>query len=230
MAGDYAYDLAARLVESARTTLEATLLNGIGMLPNIIAALVLFIVGWGMGSIFGWLARRILDGIKFEKYLKAHGLEDALGKVQVTGVIVQLVKYFIWLVFLQQAVALLELGTVSSFIGSLLLYAPVVIGAIAVVIAAALFGEWVYEKFIESGKEPYLKTMGKTAKYLIIFLSVVVGLDTLGYDTTMIKYMVLTAAQGVSWGVALAFGIAFGLGGQETAKDFLQSFRKAFHV
>lgn len=228
MVEDYAYDLAGRLVESARLTLEATLLNGISMLPSIIAALILFIVGWGMGSIFGWLVKRILDIIKFEPYLRAHGLEDALGKVQVSRVITQLVKYFIWLLFLQQAIVLINLGTISAFIGNLISYAPVVIGAISVVVAAAIFGEWIYEKFLESGKEPYLATAGKMAKYLIVFLSVIVGLDTIGYDTSIVKYVVLTTTQGIAWGVALAFGIAFGLGGQESAKDTIKSFRKAF--
>jgi len=223
-------DLVGKLSESARTTLDSVIFNTVNILPNLLAALVIFVIGWGAGSIFGSLTRKILNSIKFEQYLKSHGLEDALGKVQLTGIICQLVKYTVWLVFIQQAVLLVHLGAISAFIGNILSYAPVVLGSIAVVVAAAIFGEWVFEKFVESGKEPYLKTAGKMAKYLIISLSVIVGLDTVGFDTSIIKILVLTASQGISWGVALAFGLAFGLGGQETAKDFIKSFRKVFHV
>ena len=227
---DFVSDLVGKLAESARTTLDSFIFNAVNLLPNLLAALVIFVIGWGAGSIFGSLTKKILNSIKFEQYLKSHGLEDALGKVQITGIVTQLVKYFVWLVFIQQAVLLVKLGAISSFIGNILLYAPAVLGSIAVVVAAAIFGEWVFEKFLESGKEPYLKTTGKMAKYLIIFLSVIVGLDTIGFDTSIIKSLVITASQGVSWGVALAFGLAFGLGGQETAKDFIKSFRRVFHV
>ena len=228
--GDFVSDLTSKLTENAQFTLDNFLLNVISALPNLIIALIIFVIGWGVGSLFGWLFKRILEKIKFESYLKSHGLEDALGKVQITSIVVQLVKYYIWLVFIQAAVAQVNLGTITDFMTNVLLYAPVVVGSIAVVVAAAVFGEWVYEKFLESGKDPYLKTAGKMAKYLIIFLSVLVGLDTIGFDTSVIKLLILTGAQGISWGVALAFGISFGLGGQETAKDLIKSFRTVFHM
>ncbi len=228
--GDFISDLSSKLTENAQFALDNFLLNAINALPNLLIALIIFVIGWGVGSLFGWLVRRILEKIKFEQYLKSHGLEDALGKVQITGIIVQLIKYYIWLVFLQAAVAQLDLGTITDFMTNVLLYAPVVIGSLAVVVTAAVFGEWVFEKLLESGKEPYLKTTGKMAKYLIIFLSVLVGLDTIGFDTSVIKLLILTGAQGISWGVALAVGISFGLGGQETAKDLIKSFRKVFHI
>ncbi|MBS3068709.1 hypothetical protein J4450_08440 [Candidatus Micrarchaeota archaeon] len=228
--GDFVSDIASKLTENAQFALDNFLLNVVNTLPNLLIALIIFVVGWGVGSIFGLFVRKLLEKIKFEQYLRSHGLEDALGKVQITSIVVQLVKYYIWLVFIQAAVAQLNLGTITDFMTNVLLYAPVVIGSLAVVVTAAVFGEWVFEKFLESGKEPYLKTTGKMAKYLIIFLSVLVGLDTIGFDTSVIKLLILTGAQGLSWGVALAVGVSFGLGGQETAKDMIKSFRKVFHI
>lgn len=226
---DYSTELPARLVDSARTVAESFFFNIINMLPNLLIALVLFVVGWGAGSIFGHIVRKLLKAIKFEEYLKSHGLEDALGKVQITDVVVQLVKYYIWLVFLQQAIAQIQLGAITTFISSALYFAPVVIGALAIVVVAALFGEWVREKCLETGKEPYLKTVGEAAKYLIIFLSVISGLDTIGFNTTIIKSVIIGVLNAVSLGAGGAVAIAFGLGGQETAKDILKSFRKVFH-
>ncbi len=229
MAEDYFMGLAGKLVESARTTIESVLFNAINMVPNFIAALIVIFVGWGAASLFAGITRRILTTIKFEEYLEAHGLEDALGKVQITTIATQIVKYFVWFVFLQQAIALVSLGEISAFLGEALKVAPFVIGAIALVVAAAVFGEWVREKCLEAGKEPYLKTVGQMAKYFIIFLAIVSALDTLRFDTSIIKQVVVNVIQGVSLAFALTVGISFGLAGQDTAKDMLKSFRKVFH-
>jgi len=230
MAIDPIVDLFGGLTDSVIISIQTILFNAISLVPKVIAALVIFTVGWAVGSLFAWAVKRFLVAIKLEMYLKAHGLDGALGKVKFSHIIAQLLKYYIWLVFLQAAIALIDLGTISEFIKDLLGFAPAVIGAIAMIVFAAIFGEWVREKILETGKDAYLKTVAKVTKYFIIFLAIVVGLDTIGFETGIIKEIVITILQGISWGVALAFGIAFGLGSQDTARSIVQSFRKVLHI
>lgn len=222
-------DLFATVAQSIQNSFLRMVNDAAFLIPGLVYAAILFVLGWAVGTLVGGFIRKLLDSIKFEKYLKAHGLEDALGKVVLTDVIVQIFKYYVWLVFLQAAIAQLNLGTLTWFVASLLHTAPVVLGSVALVVVAALFGEWVREKILELGKEPYLKTLGKMTKYFVIFLAIIVGLDTLEFQTDIIKTVIMLVLGAVAVGFGLAVGIAFGLGGQDTAKDLIKSARNVFH-
>jgi hypothetical protein len=54
----------------------------------------------------------------------------------------------------------------------------------------------------------------------------IVGLSTIGFNTQILKDTFLTILQAFAYGVALAIGIAFGLGGQQEAKGLLEDVRK----
>lgn len=223
-------DAFGSLSNSITMSFQTIVFNAILLLPDIIAALVILTFGWAIGSLFAWVVKRILTGVRLEAYLKSHGLADALGKIQVTHILTQIVKYYIWLLFIQQAVLLIHLGAISDFINGVLGFAPGALSAIALVVSAAIFGEWVREKILETGKDTYLKTVARMTKYFIIFLGIITGLENVHLNVEIIKSIIETVLQGIVWGIALAFGIAFGLGGQDTAKDITHTFRKALHI
>ena len=210
---------------------ERTVAGIIEAVPNIAIALLIIIVGWIVAVIVSGILRRILDFIKFEKFLATHRIEDSLGKVKLTDVLVQLVKYYVILVFLGVALSLFQLGTLSLFLGQVVLFGPTVIGAVALVIAAAIVGEFVKEKVFEvHEKELYMRTIGNGAKYLLIFMGLIMGLATVGFDTTIITQTFVTLIQALGLAFGLGIGLAFGLGGQTAAKDWIAEARKKFHV
>ncbi|MBI2080057.1 hypothetical protein HYT84_04795, partial [Candidatus Micrarchaeota archaeon] len=175
-----------------------------------------------VGILFGEAVKRLLTSLKFEKFLESHRVEDALGKVRLTGVIAQLVKYYVMLLFLQAAVDLLNLGSFSLFISWVLFYAPAFLGGIALFVGFALVGEFAKEKILEVGKDQYLTMGANGTKIFLMFLGTIAGLDTVGFNTVIIREAVITLIQAFSFGAALAFGIAFGLGGQQFAKDTIE--------
>jgi hypothetical protein len=202
-------------------------LDAVAFIPKLLIAILLFVAGWILASVFSWIVEKIFLYIGLEKFLKRHRLEDSLGKVKLSKLLVKLSKYYIMLVFLQASVAMLNLGTITDFISSVLLYAPIFIGALLVVVAAALLGELLKEKIIEI--EPNSKTvrwLADAMKAIVVFLGIMVGLTTMGFDTTIITSSFLAILQGIMYGIALAFGLAFGLGGQDDAKDLLKKVRK----
>lgn len=198
----------------------------IDMLPSAIAAALVFVLGWLVAVLVARLLRKILEMLKVEEFLKMHKLDDALGSIRLTGVVVQVTKIYVILVFLQVALSLVALGQLSGFIYSVLLYVPVLMGAVLLVVAAALAGEYVKEKVLEVGKSHNATLVARGAKFAIVLIGVLTGLDTAGFNTSLVNSVILTIIQAAVFGLGLAFGIAFGLGGQDEARDLVKRVRK----
>ncbi len=209
-------------------TLSTTLIQST---PQIIAAIILVAIGYGVAWIVARVLKRVLQFIGLEEFLAQHRLEDALGGVQVSRLLVQITKYYILLVFLQAAVSQLNLSALTNFLTAVLDFAVVLIGAGLIIAATALVGELIKERILDvSRKSKLLVTVATAAKYLTIFIGVVVGLDTIGYGTTIITETFVSIVNSVILGIALAVGIAFGLGGQSDAKDMLKKARKKLSI
>ncbi len=199
-------------------------------IPTIIVAVLIAVLGWIVGILLSKALGKLLEVLKFEEFLAKHKVQDALGKVKVSNVIVQAFKYYIILIFLQASLMLVALGPVSEFLTRVLDYAPKVFGAVLVLIAAAIFGDLVREKVLEvDRKEKYMRAIAQTLKYVLIFIGAVVGLETMGFNTQILSATFITILQAIGMGVALAFGLAFGLGGQDAAKSWIASARKKAH-
>ncbi|MDD5171660.1 MAG: hypothetical protein PHF60_01340 [Candidatus ainarchaeum sp.] len=200
------------------------------LLPGLIAAILVFLLGWVIAILISRIFRRILKAIKLEETLKEHKVEDALGTVKISDVLTKIVKYYVLLIFLQAAVSLVWLGTISSFLTMVLLYVPVLIAGILVVLASVIIGEYLKEMIIELSKSPVVRLTGRVVKLLVVYIGVTMGLATIGFNTTLITGVFLTILQGLVYGIALAVGIAFGLGGQDDARDMIKNSRKHFKV
>lgn len=216
------------IVQQKLDTLAVGLVD---FLPHAIGATLLFIVGIVVGSILAHLSRKLLQVLKFEEFLTAHDIHDSLGKIKVSTVIERAVKYYIILLFLNASVSELNLPVLVNFLNMILVYAPVLIGAVLFVTFAAILGELVRDELINYDKKSKsLWYIAGALKVIIVFLGVMVGLDTIGFEMTLINRTFEIILQGLVWGVAGAFALAFGLGGQSQAKDFIKDFRDHYKV
>jgi len=214
------------LMEAVTQTVNNTVENLATILPGLLAAIIIFVLGWVVAVIISRLFSGLLKAIRLEKYLKEHKIEDALGTVKISDVLVKILKYYIILIVLQQAVKFVELGTISAFLTLLLVYAPVLIGAFLTVLLAVLLGEYVKEVIIELSKSPLVRLIGRGTKLIIIYIGLTMALATAGFDTSLISTIFVTVLQAMVFGLALAIGISFGLGGQDDAKDMVKKWRK----
>lgn len=219
-------DVPTIFANAANSVINST----IAILPNLIAAVVVFVLGWIVAVIAGKVVKKILELIKFENFLKMHKVEDTLGTVKISDVIAKIVKIYLVLVFLQVAASLVNLGQLSTYLYAVLLYVPIIIGALLLVIAAALIGEYVKEKILELGKTGYVAFLARGSKFVIVLVGILTGLNTAGFDTSLLNSILLTVVQALVFGLGLALGIAFGLGGQKDAGEIVSRIRKTVKV
>lgn len=189
-------------------------------LPNLIAAIVVFIVGVILAVILKNALIRSLQALGVEKALDGTAVTTALRRANssltLSKILGELVKWFIILVFLVPAVDTLGLTQVSGLISSLLLYLPNVVVAVIVVTIGVLFANFAHDFVLATSISLGTSTanvIAQIGRWAIIIFSLLAALTQLGIAPGLIQILFT----GVVAMVALAGGLAFGLGGRDAA-------------
>src|SRR3989344_3862229 len=121
------------------------LLSGlIGFIPNLVIAIIIFIIGWLIG--LERIVKQVIDALRIDTALKAAGVErivERAGYRLSSGLFIGiLVKWFVIVVFLVAALDVLRLGAVNAFLGDVVLgYLPQVIVAVLILLVAAVVAD-----------------------------------------------------------------------------------------
>ena len=208
------------------TSIAGALAMLLGGIPRIIAFLAIIIIGWFIASIVAKLVATILRTIRFNDIAQRSGVSGFVSKMGVktdaSGVLAGIVKWFIRLIVLVAAFDALGLPAVSDVLRSMLLFLPNVIVALVVLVLTGLAAQ-VISKLArgaaESAEIDNSELLAKIASGAIWGFGIVVAINQLGIATTLVN----TLFMGLVGAIALALGLAFGLGGRETAGQLVAS-------
>ena len=197
----------------------------VAFVPNLVVAIVIFIVGWLVGVGVGRVVTQIVNALRVDQALKATGLEKMLARAGVelsSGKFLgALVKWFFVIVFLVASLDVLHLTTVNLFISDVVLgYLPQVIVAVLILLVAAIVADAVRRIVEGSAKAASLRAsgfLGKVAQYAIWGFALLAALAQLNVATAFVQ----TLFTGIVIAVSLAIGLAFGLGGQKAAERYI---------
>lgn len=216
-------DISDSIVSAITDSLTATA----DFLPNFLASITIFIIGVVVGSVLRRVLIRLLEAVSFEKALSTTGIPQALKRTETTltvsNLLGELLRWFAILIFLLPAVDQLGLGAVNDVLKSLLLYIPNVVVAVIIVAIGAIFAK-IARDFVTAtatGLGAQLaQIIGEVARWAIIIFAFLAALNQLGVATDLIRILFT----GFVAMVAIAGGLAFGLGGKETAEKVLRRF------
>lgn len=196
--------------------------------PLLIGAVIVFVIGWVVAVTLGKLVEQVVRALRVDALLQKLEVERALerGGVRLnSGVFIgALVRWFIIIVFLLAAVNILGLSQVSDFLTQVLYYIPNVVVAALILVIALKVAE-VVERVTRSSVEAAGMRgalVGVMARWAIWIFAVIAALLQLGVATILLQ----TLVTGLVAMLALAFGLAFGLGGKEAAISFLDKLRR----
>ncbi len=198
-------------------------------LPSLIAAIIIFFIGVIIGSVLKNLIVRLLNALRFEKWLSNTGIPEALKKADatltVTMVIGEMIRWITILVFLVPAIDRLGLSQLDLILRSLINYIPNVIAAVIIITVGSIIAK-LAKDFVTVSASPLgpqtANIIGQIARWAIIVFSVLAALSQLGVARNLIEILFT----GFVAMVALAGGLAFGLGGQNAAAEFLKKIRE----
>jgi hypothetical protein len=205
------------------TSAFATLLSAI---PRILGFLIILIAGWFIASLIAKGVQALLRAIRFNELAERSGLAGFVHNMGVqtdsAGVIANIAKWFVRLIALVVAFDALGLPAVSDVLRQLLLWLPNLVVALVVLVvggvAAKGLGNLVRGATAEAGfQNP--DVLATVARVAVIAFAIVVAVNQLGIATVLINTLLI----GVVGALAIAAGLAFGLGGRDNAARLLDS-------
>lgn len=202
----------------------------IGFLPNLVIAVVIFVVGWVIGALIGKIITQVVRSLKVDNALRSTGVEDALSrggfKLDSGLFLGGLVKWFVIVVFLVASLDVLGLSQVNVFLQQVvLLYLPQVIVAVLILLVAAVIADAMQSVVTGSAKAAHIghaSFLGAITKWSIWIFAILAALYQLGVAPVFLQ----TLFTGIVVALSLASGLAFGLGGQDAARRFVEGLRK----
>jgi len=204
-------------------------LGVVGFVPNLIVAIVVVILGWGIGVLFGRVVSQIVKAIKVDEALRKAGVEDFLSRGGINlnsgAFLGGLVRWFVMLVFWVGAFEVLHLSQVTVFLRDILDYLPQVIVAVLILIAAGLVAEAMKKVVLSSAMAAEVASAGFLAtvtKWVVWVFAILVALSQLGIASGFVQ----TIFTGLVVALSLGLGLAFGLGGQEAAGRVIEKISK----
>lgn len=204
-------------------------LGVVGFVPNLVVAVVIFLVGWGIGTLFGRVVSQIVKALRVDEALRKAGVEDFLNKGGINlnsgAFLGGLVRWFIMLVFLIGAFDVLKLSQVTYFLRDILNYLPQVIVAVLMLIAAGLVADAMKKIVLSSAMTAEIQSasfLATVTKWVIWVFAILVALSQLGIAVGFVQ----TIFTGLVVALSLGLGLAFGLGGQEAASRVIEKVSK----
>lgn len=193
----------------------------ISFVPSLLLAIILFIIGWVVGSVLGKAIAQVITAIKLDKLFESAGAEEMMNRTGIklnTGKFFgMIVKWFVIIVFLMASLQIVGLTQVNDFLRTaVLFYIPKVVISAIVLIIAAIIADAMQKIVQASAKAANLASanmLGTITHYAIWIFAFIIALSELGIAT----YFMQVLFMGLIVMLALAGGLAFGLGGKEAA-------------
>ncbi|MEL6473528.1 MAG: mechanosensitive ion channel [Pseudomonadota bacterium] len=202
-----------------------SMLNEIlSMIPNIAVAALILTIFVIIARFVATLVRRTLPGTGVDEAVAELGiLKGADSGLSATSIISNLSMFFIVLLGLIASLRALELETLTSAMNTVLeMGANIAFGG--VIIFAGVFIARLVTGAMASAGSGATDIAANAVKWLIIILSVILGVSRMGLDPTG-GVFILDAARILLIGGAAGLAIAFGWGGKDWAAKQLESWR-----
>lgn len=193
-------------------------------LPQLVVAVVIFIVGWAIGSLLGQVVNHIIKTLKIDNLLRSAKVDDVLKRggfnLDSGRFVGDLVEWFIIVVFLVASLDVLGLTQVTGFLTEVILYLPQVIVAVLILLVAVVIASAMQRIVVGAAMAAGVHSanfLGSVTKWSIWIFAVLMALFQLNIGGPLIQ----TLFTGFVVALSLAFGLSFGLGGQQAASGFI---------
>lgn len=191
-------------------------------LPQLLGAVLIFVIGWLVAMGVGKLVTRLLQGMRFDQALLDSHAGNFVGRVfeSPSGFVGRVVYWLILLGALSIALSSLNITALNDFLGAIYGYLPHVIAALLIFLVAG-FVSVAAAAFVTRvmGPTPLAKAIATAVPTIVMSIAVFMILNELqiAKEIVNITYTALIGS------VALGMALAFGLGGREVAGRMLET-------
>lgn len=210
-------------------TLITSINNGVAVVisfvPKFVVGAIILLLGIIIASLIKQIVIGLFKALKIESILKKYGVPEVREDFTWTNIIAEITRWFIIIVFLIPTADIWGLPRVVTVLNEFLLYLPNVFVAAIIAIVGFVFARLSHDVILASAKGlsgEVAHTIASATRWAINVFVILAILTQLGVASDLIRILFT----GFVAMVAIAGGIAFGLGGQASAKDTIDAIRK----
>ncbi|MEY4440531.1 MAG: hypothetical protein RLY49_157 [Candidatus Parcubacteria bacterium] len=194
----------------------------VSVLPDIIGAFVVLLLGLIVAPILGGIVKKVFDAIHIDTLAEKAGImEVASGyssQFSISLLLGKIVKWFFILAFIMAAAEILGWTRVTEFLNEIVFYIPQVLTAVVILVFAVIAGNFfdaVVTRTLVGSNAPVDNPhiMGKITKWAFVLFGMMAAMIQIGIAPALIQILFA--------GIVLALALAFGLGGREKAGELL---------
>jgi len=198
-------------------------------IPKLLGAIIIFVIGWFISIGIEKLVAEILVRLKINQFFERTGWKEALEKAELKVNLAEFIgaicKWILVIVFLSAAVEILGFYQFAVLLNRLIGWLPNLIVAIAIFVVAIIVAD-IIEKIIRASIKKigvnYVGFFGLITRGGIYIFAGLMILSQLRVAPAIINAIVY-AFVGM---IALALGLAFGLGGKEAAGELVEELKR----
>lgn len=189
-------------------------------LPSFLFAAAILMAGYLLARLLERWTDSLLKRLNFNKMAEAGGLSEAMERsgtrLDPIHAVGKLLFWLVMLVVILLASTALGLTSINLMFGTMLSYIPTLIAAVVIVILGMIVGEFVGALVLASaGGVEGVPTLAKLAKAAVVVIAIFMALTQLG----VAEELVTAAFTLILGAIALAAGLAFGLGNRDLAGE-----------
>ncbi len=218
-----------RKMKDIQYTLLASINNGISgvvaFIPRFIAGLVILLIGIIIASLLKQVILSFFRTLRVEAALRRYGVPEMKEEYSWSVLFSEIVRWFVIILFLIPTADIWGLPRIGTLLNELILYLPNVFVAAVIALVGFVLAKLAHNLILASVKgvsADSANAIASVAQWAINVFVILVVLNQLGVASDLIRILFT----GIVAMFAIAGGIAFGLGGQDTARDVLSILRK----
>lgn len=207
------------------TTLNESAATIIAFIPRFLSGLIVLLIGVIIASVLRQLVREGLKFAKFETFIRRYGVPESKDTANWSVILSEIVRWFVIIVFLIPTADIWGLGKFSEVLNNFLLFLPNLIISILLLLVGFVISRLVYDLLLASLSGLTMdnaRAIAVIGRWSVLVFAFLVVLNQLGIASDLIRIIL----SGVVAMFAIAGGLAFGLGGQDAARELIEKFKK----
>lgn len=214
-------------VEDLSIAVSSVVLNSVadfvGFIPSLVGGLIVLVIGLVVAAVVYRVVMGVMKATQVEKYLSKYGITRVDGRdVEWSEILAEIARWSIIVVFLIPTFSAWGLDAVNTVLNRVVLYIPNVIVAVVLAIVGLVFAKLAFRIAYGAARSlgtHLAHTVAFVAQWSIIIFVAFLVLHQLGVAQELLRILFA----GLVAMIAVAGGLAFGLGGQGVAKSILEA-------
>jgi Mechanosensitive ion channel, conserved TM helix len=193
-------------------------------LPRVLSMLVVIVAGFLVALVLKGIVRRIFGIASFRRYCDSAGLTQMMRKAALpppVDFLGQVIFWVVWIVFIVLGIDALGIGALREQISRFFTFLPQIFVAMVVLFIGLLVANFFSRATLlaaANANYPSARFLSSLVRLLIIIFFVTMAMEQIGLGRRVVLIAFSIAFGAVMMGTA----IAFGLGGRDVARRFLE--------